>query len=82
MGDWVLARELSDRALATVPLDARLLHYRIMLEYQEGDFGQGAAYVERLLEVTHITTPGPTLGPVLFQPILVKRVARKLRFPA
>ena len=41
VGDWVVARELSDRALAIAPLDARLLFMRIMLEYQEGDFVQG-----------------------------------------
>ncbi len=63
-GDWVVARELSDRALAIAPLDARLLLRRIMLEYEEGDFVQGRAYVERLQEVMRITSPGPTLDTV------------------
>ena len=38
MGDWTVARELSDRAFAVSSSDARLLLHRIMLEYEEGDF--------------------------------------------
>ncbi|MFQ6026272.1 MAG: helix-turn-helix transcriptional regulator [Dehalococcoidia bacterium] len=64
VGNWVEAREFGDRALAAAPLDARLLLHRIMLEYQEGDVVQGTAYVERLREVMHITSPGPNLDTV------------------
>ena len=64
LGDWVVAREFSVRALATAPLDARLLLRVTMLEYQEGDFVQGAAYVDQLLEVMRITSPGPTFDTV------------------
>ncbi|MCH7621130.1 MAG: AAA family ATPase [Chloroflexi bacterium] len=66
VGDWVAAREFGDRALAAGPFDARLLLRRIMLEYQEGDFVQGRVYVDRLQEVMHITSPGPTLDTVCF----------------
>ena len=59
VGDWVVARGFSERGLATAPLDAQLLLSRILLEYQEGDFSQGAAYVDRLVEGMHMATPGP-----------------------
>ncbi|MCI0896068.1 MAG: AAA family ATPase [Chloroflexi bacterium] len=64
VGNWVVAREFSDRGMATSPLDARLLYNQAMLEYQIGDFGQGEVYIERLLEVMQITTPGPNLDTV------------------
>jgi tetratricopeptide (TPR) repeat protein len=64
VGDWAAAREFTDRGLVVAPLDARILFYRILLEYQEGDFIQGAAYVDRLREVMEMTTPGPTLDTV------------------
>ena len=61
MGDWTVARELSDRAFAVSSSDARLLLHRIMLEYEEGDFAQAGSYLGRLEEVMYITSPGPTL---------------------
>jgi class 3 adenylate cyclase/tetratricopeptide (TPR) repeat protein len=61
IGNWVAAREFSIRGMAISPLDARLLYNQVMLEYQTGDFGQGQVYIERLLEVMQITTPGPNL---------------------
>ena len=65
MGQWSVAREFSNRALSTSPLDARVLYYRIMLEHQVGDFNQGEVYLERLQEVMAMTTPGPTLDTVM-----------------
>ena len=61
MGDWTVARELSDRAFAVSSSDARLLLHGIMLEYEEGDFAQAGSYLGRLEEVMYITSPGPTL---------------------
>ncbi len=63
-GDWVVARRFSGQAMATAPLDARLLFNQIMLEYQVGDLDQGEVYIERLLEVMQITTPGPNFDTV------------------
>ncbi|PKB64707.1 MAG: hypothetical protein BZY80_02015 [SAR202 cluster bacterium Io17-Chloro-G2] len=63
-GDWVVAREFGGQAMAVAPLDARLLFSQIMLEYQVGDLDQGEIYLERLLEVMHVTTPGPNLDTV------------------
>ena len=60
-GDWVAAREFSDRASAISSSDARLLLHRTMLEYEEGNFVQGASILDRLTEVMNITSPGPTL---------------------
>jgi DNA-binding CsgD family transcriptional regulator/tetratricopeptide (TPR) repeat protein len=48
-GGWQGAREFSDRGLAVAPQDVTLLGDRVLLEYQVGDFGQGGAYLERLL---------------------------------
>jgi tetratricopeptide (TPR) repeat protein len=48
-GGWQGAREFSDRGLAVAPQDVVLLGERVLLEYQVGDFGQGEAYLERLL---------------------------------
>ena len=60
-GDLQAARGFSDQGFAFSPNDTRLLMVRTVLEYQRGDFLQGEAYLERLLEVMHQTPPGPTL---------------------
>ena len=59
-GDLQAYREFNNRGLAVSPMDSRLLYDRVILEYQEGDFGQGEIYLERLLEVMRLTPPGPT----------------------
>jgi tetratricopeptide (TPR) repeat protein len=48
-GGWQGAREFSDRGLAVAPQDVTLLDERVLLEYEVSDFGQGEAYLERLL---------------------------------
>ena len=48
-GNWLGAREFSDRALAAAPQDGSALSDRVLLEYQVGDFGQGEVYLGRLL---------------------------------
>jgi len=65
-GDWDAARGFTGQGMATSPLDARLLYNQVMLEYQVGDFDQGEVYIERLLEVMQITTPGPNLDTAYF----------------
>ena len=60
MGDWVAARDFSDRGLEVEPGDPRALSTRAVLEYQVGDFHQGSVYLERLLEIMRGTPPGPT----------------------
>jgi tetratricopeptide (TPR) repeat protein len=57
-GKWEAARDFSDQGLAAGPRDARLLNNRVMLEYQLGNFDQGNAYLERLLEAMHLAPPG------------------------
>lgn len=59
-GDWRSARNFIDQGLATVAQETRLLSVRVLLEYEVGEFGQGEVYLERLLEVTRRTAPGPT----------------------
>jgi len=57
-GKWEAARDFSDQGLAAGPRDARLLNNRVMLEYQLGNFDQGNAYLERLLEAMRLAPPG------------------------
>ena len=51
VGDWKVARDLSDRGLSANSNFYYLLACRASLEYQVGDFGLGEEYLERLLEV-------------------------------
>ena len=60
-GDWKAAREFSDRGLAVSSRDWRLLWTRALLEYEVGDFGQGGAHLERLLEVARLSPSGPII---------------------
>ncbi len=60
-GNWETARNFSDRGLAVAHRDARLVSNRAILEYQLGDFSQGDAYLERLLDTMRLSPPGPTL---------------------
>ena len=61
-GDWLAAREFSNRGLAVAPGDFRNLSGRAVLEYQAGDFDQGSLHLERLLEVIRRTPPGPSVA--------------------
>lgn len=58
-GEWQAAREFNDRGLAASPRETRLLHTRLILEYEVGNFNEGEAYLNRLLEVMRLTPPGP-----------------------
>ena len=58
-GEWQAARDFNDRGLAASPRETRLLHTRIMLENEVGNFSDGVVYLERLLEVMRLTAPGP-----------------------
>ena len=54
-GAFQTARDFSDRALSVSPRTAPILFTRAVLEYEEGDFAQGEAYLERLLETLRLT---------------------------
>ncbi|MFQ6027213.1 MAG: LuxR C-terminal-related transcriptional regulator [Dehalococcoidia bacterium] len=72
-GDWEAARELSVRGLAMSPTDVRLLCTRILLEYQVGDFNEGADYLDQLLESLQLTQSGPAIEhalPAMVLPLL------------
>ena len=57
-GEWQPAREVSDRGLALAPRNPGVLSNRIMLEYQVGEFEQGAVFLERLMDVVRAAVPG------------------------
>ncbi|MFQ6029009.1 MAG: tetratricopeptide repeat protein, partial [Dehalococcoidia bacterium] len=60
-GQWQAARDVYDRGLAVSPREPRLLARRALLEYEEGEFGQGEAFLRRLIEAMGMTAPGPAL---------------------
>ena len=59
-GDWRAARTYSDRALEVGPQNMLALGCRTRLEYEVGDFSQGEAYLERLVQAMRRAAPGPT----------------------
>ena len=60
-GDWAAARDFSDRGLEVSPLRGPLLYNRVILEYEVGNFHQGEAYLQRLVELTqHAPQPSNT----------------------
>ncbi len=59
LGEWQAARDFSDQGLEASPRETRLLHTRMLLEYEVGNFSDGEAYLDRLLEVMRLTAPGP-----------------------
>jgi tetratricopeptide (TPR) repeat protein len=61
-GDWSSGRILVERGVALAPRDANGLVDATDLEYQTGNFSQGEAYLERLLEAMAHTPPGPRGG--------------------
>ena len=76
-GDWRAARDFIDQGfLAGSSEDTRLLLFRTMLEYEVGDFLQGKDYLERLLEVMHLTPPGPVLE--YSAPVIVIALAARI----
>ena len=51
LGDWAAAREIGNRGLLLDETDRRMLGGLARLEYELGDFNQGAAYLNRILGV-------------------------------
>jgi tetratricopeptide (TPR) repeat protein len=74
-GDFLAARQFSDRGLGVSPREARLLLSRVLLEYEVGDFAQGEAYLERLLELMQLIAPGPAFE-LAFPAFVIPIVAR------
>jgi len=58
-GDWEAARSLNHRDLEVGPQRVLALAGQTRLEFQVGDFSQGEAYLERLVQVMRQTAPGP-----------------------
>ncbi len=58
-GDFERAREFSERGLAVLPTDPRLLGTRALLEHEIGDAEAGEAHVQRLLAAMSATEAGP-----------------------
>jgi len=74
-GDWRTARDFLNQGLVADPQAPPLLFTRALLEYEVGDFDQGAADLERFLEVVRMTAPGPN-GPYAITPMMIAMIAR------
>ena len=59
-GHWETAREFSDRGLSIDERDSRLLYHRAILEYEVGEFSQGDAYSERLVDTMGLSPTNTT----------------------
>lgn len=75
LGHFEDARDFSDQGLAVDHQDIRLLNNRAILEYQEGDFVQGDAYLDRLIAVMGLTPPGPATAYAIV-PLTIGMAAR------
>jgi tetratricopeptide (TPR) repeat protein len=74
-GDWRAARVFSDRGLAVSPKDFLFPSTRALLEYETGDFSQGEAHLERLVEVMRMSPPG-SLAEYAFTALVIPMCAR------
>ena len=64
-GQWSVARDFSDRGLADVYNDSRLLATRMLTDYETGNQTQARASSKRLVESMRSIPPQPTLEYVL-----------------
>jgi DNA-binding CsgD family transcriptional regulator len=48
-GNWAIARRFSERGLAAEPGEPDLLSFRVLLEYEQGNFDQGQVFLDRLM---------------------------------
>jgi hypothetical protein len=55
-GDYQVARRFSDRGLALLPRDPRMLGTRTLLEYEVGDYEQGGRYYRRMCDTMRHAT--------------------------
>jgi len=58
-GDWQAARGFNDAGLSVSPGAATLLSHRVMLEYELGQFDEGARFLERLLDTANAVPNWP-----------------------
>ena len=74
-GDWSSAREYSERGLEWSFQDVTLLASRVLLEYEVGDFAQGEALLDRLVEVMEQSNSGPWT-PYAYTSVVISLAAR------
>ena len=74
-GSWPAARDFCERGLAVSPMDWRFLSLLAGIEFEVGNFEQGEAYLEQLLEAMRRAAPGPTTAYAL-PAMVIPMVAR------
>ena len=74
-GNWKTARDFLDRGLEVDSQAPPLLFTRALLEYETGNFIEGATFLDTFLEVLGMTEPGPN-GPHALASILIPLVCR------
>ncbi|MFQ6025972.1 MAG: helix-turn-helix transcriptional regulator [Dehalococcoidia bacterium] len=60
-GAWESVRGYTDRGLDVAPRYSPLLASRALVEYETGDFDQGEAYLQKLLDIMRQTRPEPNM---------------------
>ena len=74
-GDWEGARGFSGRGLAASPQRSNLLAARVLVEFETGNFGQGEAYAQQLLDVMRLS---PSLDAVCSQTAMVLALVSRI----
>ena len=60
-GDWVDARDFSERCFALSPTHTQALFARTLIESEMGDDAASGEYIQRLIEAVRLAGPGPNL---------------------
>ena len=82
-GDWLAARSYSDRGLLVSPGAAILLSTRVVLEYEVGQFDEGARFLERLLDAANAAPDWPVFdhaGVAMTIPVIARVTGATDRF--
>ena len=60
-GDWVAARDFSERCFALSPAHTQALFARILIEHEMGNDAASGEYLQGLIEAVRLAGPGPNL---------------------
>ena len=60
-GDFESARDFIERGLSVVPQETYVLGIGAALEFETGDFKRGETYLQRMLDIVRLTSPGPSI---------------------
>ena len=82
-GNWLAARSYSDQGLLVSPRGVNLLSTRVVLEYEVGQFDEGARFLERLLDAANAAPNLPVFdhaGVAMTIPVIARITGATDRF--